>query len=103
MKINKLQRMQLISFQQFKDTEIITIKSFLGIQNKAWWFLQVFLIIILVTSELTNTSGIVLRTIFAFGIIMQLMIFARAKLYWPILRQCIDWEKVNRILQESKS
>ena len=94
--------MQIKSWWELKDKEKITIKSFLGAQNRGWWFTQGFLLFILVSAELTSTSSTLLRVVFIFGITMQLILFIRSKLYWPILRQCIDWEKLHKLLQESK-
>ena len=100
--MNKVQRMQLESWSRLRDTKELTFREFLKSQPKAWWLGLLLLLGIWLVSEVTGTSNIVLRAITIMGVTFPLLIYVRAKLYWPVLRKCIDWRAVETLLEETK-
>jgi uncharacterized protein YjeT (DUF2065 family) len=103
MKINKAQKVQLESWKRIKDKENISVSEFLIAQPKTWWVMGTILIIIWLVSELTNTSDVFLRAFGIGSILFTVMLYIRAKLYWPITRHCINWEKVDELLKNKNT
>ncbi|WP_316369420.1 hypothetical protein [Candidatus Thiodiazotropha sp. CDECU1] len=103
MKINKAQIMQLESWKRIKDKEKLSLSAFLSAQPKTWWVMFVIVFGIWLVSELTNTSSVILRAFGIGSILFTVMLYIRVKLYWPITRHCINWEKVDELLRNKNT
>ena len=95
--------MQLESWKRIKDKENISVSAFLSAQPKPWWIMTTVLVLIWLASELTNTSDIFIRAYGIGSILFTVILYIRTKLYWPITRHCIDWEKVDELLRNKNT
>ncbi len=101
MKISHIQKLQLQSWRRLKDCDNLTFKEFLRAQPKIWWGGFVFLLSIWVVAELSGSSDTILRALNIGGILFTIMLYVQARLYWTNTRRYINWEQVNRLLEES--
>ncbi len=91
--------MQLESWKRIKDKENISVSAFLRAQPKTWWVTVTIVMGIWFISELTNTSSVLIRAFGIGSILFTVMLYIRVKLYWPITRHCVNWEKVDELLR----
>jgi hypothetical protein len=98
MKINHIQRLQLQSWKRLQNSDNLTFKEFIKSQPQIWWVCMIVVISIWLISELTGFSDTILRAMNIGGILFFVMLYFRARIYWPISRQCINWERVDSLL-----
>jgi hypothetical protein len=93
-----MQRLQLQSWKRLQNSDSLTFKEFIKSQPQIWWVCMIVVITIWLISELTGYSDTILRAMNIGGILFFVMLYVRARIYWPISRRCINWERVETLL-----
>ena len=99
--MTRFQTNQLKFWIALRDIEVVTVTDFLRAQPRWIPWLWFALVACWGFAEILGLSSLPLR-LFAFaGFYFVVVLFFRTRAYWPIQRQVLDWEKIDRIVRNS--
>ena len=95
--MNRLCKTQLQGWLRLRDQTSVGVLQFISAQPTYWKLSFGLLCILYPALELLGESNWFIRLLVFAAVYFQVAMYVRTRMVWPMLRELLDWEKIEKL------